>query len=563
MSTVQLPGAGAAPPRRVPLAEAMLEADAHLRYGRFEDAERILQLVLAADADYPDALFFLGVLRHQTGRSAEGVPLMRRAIERRPQSRIYHYNLAKISTELGQLPEAIALYQRSIEIEPNADACNNLAGLLLDHGRIDEGIRCYELGIRVDPGDVQQHSNLLYALNYPWGLEPARIFEAHRAFGERHERAAPRLPPTPRVQEPARRLRVGYVSSDFRQHAVANLIEPVLASHDRGRFEVFGYSNCPVVDEVTRRIQTMVEHWRPTIHLSDADFATMVRADRIDILVDLAGHTPIHRLRSFMRRPAPVQATWIGYPNTTGLSTMDWRITDPMRDPPGMTEALHTEKLMRLPEVSSCYQPISDSPEVGPLPAASTGSVMFGSFNKFTKMSDAALETWAEILRRVPGSRLTLKYKGFTAPSIQAVVVAAFARLGVERERLVFLGSDDYRTHLRAYNAVDIGLDSFPHNGDLTTCDAMWMGVPVVALAGAVHVSRIGASRLAGIGLAELVAPTREAYADVAVTLAGDLPRLAALRGGLRARMAASPLMDPKRLTRHLEAAYLKMWEER
>ncbi|MCE9620024.1 MAG: tetratricopeptide repeat protein [Planctomycetes bacterium] len=561
-STVLLPALGGAPARRVPLAEAVGIACELQRRGQLAPAAQLFELVLAANGEHADALFFFGILRHQTGQSAEGLALMRRALEQAPGNRLYHYNFAIINAEIGDRAQAIASYRRSIEIEPNADACNNLAGLLLDEGCLDEAIACFRRGGELNPDDAVQQSNMLYALNYRPNPDLGKMFEEHKAFGERHERVIARMPPREAEHGPGERpLRIGYVSSDFRQHAVVHLVEPALESHDKSRFEIYCFYNYPKHDAVTRRIQSLVPHWREIAGRTDAEVARMIREDRIDILVDLSGHTPLHRLLVFARKPVPVQVSWIAYPNTTGLTAIDYRLTDDIRDPVGANDAFHTEKLVRLPRTVTCFRPLDHAPEVGPLPALTAGHVMFGSFNNFIKMHGGLLETWAGILRRVPGSRLTLKYRSFESPSIRAKVSEAFARGGVAPDRLVFLGSDDYHSHLKQYNSIDIALDTFPHNGDLTTCDALWMGVPVITFTGISHVARMGAGRLTAVGLAELVGRNREEYADIAVALAGDLPRLAALRGGLRQRMRASPLMDAKEFTRHLERAYRAMWE--
>jgi len=257
-----------------------------------------------------------------------------------------------------------------------------------------------------------------------------------------------------------------------------------------------------------------------------------------------------------------VQATWIGYPNTTGLSRMDYRITDALSDPIGQTDSLHTEKLARLPDCFSCFAPPKESPEVGALPARNNGEIMFGSFNNLTKINDHVIATWACILVRMPKSRLTLKYKSLKTESIQDMVYAEFAKHGVTRDRLVFLSQTDSKMeHMSQYNCIDIGLDPFPYNGTTTTCDALWMGVPVITLAGRSHVGRVGVSQLTNIGLPELIGHNENDYVDIAVALANDLPRLAALRSGLRERLRASPLMDAPRLTRNLESAYREMWK--
>jgi protein O-GlcNAc transferase len=562
MNSVMLPAIAGAPARRVALAEALHVAAQLQQTGQIPAAKMVFELIVAADADHADALFFLGVTCHQLGQSAQGIDFMRRAIVLQPNNRLYHFNFGIINAEMGDTDAAIEAYERSIQIQPTADACNNCAGLLLNQGRLDEALELFRRGSELNPDDIDQQSNFLYTLSYKPHPNVREIFNWHKQFGQRHERAIAPMPPRARVDgaRADQRLRIGYVSADFRQHAVAHFIEPVLATHDAKRFEIFCYYNYPAGDAVTWRFEKLAHHWRVISNRSDEDVANMIRADGIDILVDLAGHTPLNRLRVFARKPAPVQASWIGYSSTTGLTRMDYRITDTISDPIGVTDDLYTEKLVRLPDTYSCFQPLANSPDVGALPAMQSGHVTFGSFNNFIKMTPEVLQTWAHILQRVPTSILLLKYRSFEAQKIRALVLVAFAQHGVQPARIHFLGSDDYHTHLRAYHQVDIALDTFPHNGDTTTCDALWMGVPVVVNTGVNHVGLMGASRLRSVGLEDLVARNNDHYVDIACALANDVPRLEKLRATLRETMKASPLMDAPRFTRNLEAAYENMW---
>ena len=562
MNSVMLPAIAGAPARRVALAEALHIAAQLQQAGQIPAAKMVFELIVAADADHADALFFLGVTCHQLGQSEQGIDFMRRAIALQPNNRLYHFNFGIINAEMGDTDAAIEAYERSIQIQPTADACNNCAGLLLNQGRLDEALELFRRGSELNPDDIDQQSNFLYTLSYKPHPNVREIFNWHKQFGQRHERAIAPMPPRARIDgaRANQRLRIGYVSADFRQHAVAHFIEPVLAAHDSKRFEIFCYYNYPAADAVTGRFEKLTHHWRVIANRSDEDVANMIRADGIDILVDLAGHTPLNRLRVFARKPAPVQASWIGYSSTTGLTRMDYRITDTISDPVGVTDDLYTEKLVRLPDTFSCFQPLANSPDVGVLPSTQSGHVTFGSFNNFIKMTPEVLQTWARILQCVPTSTLLLKYRSFEAEKIRTLVLAAFAKHGVLPARIHFLGSDDYHTHLRAYHQVDIALDTFPHNGDTTTCDALWMGVPVVVNTGVNHVGLMGASRLRSVGLEDLVARDNDNYVDIACALANDVPRLEKLRATLRETMKASPLMDAPRFTRNLEAAYENMW---
>jgi predicted O-linked N-acetylglucosamine transferase (SPINDLY family) len=599
--TVELPALDGAPAQRATAAEAIVLANALHAHARHADAERVYRAILRADPDHGDANCFLGMLLVLDGRVDEAMRHLQRAAEKHPQSDAYQLNLGLVHESLDRVPEAVACYRRAAQLRPAGDLhcelshrlsqlgeldlaiefaqesirrlpahlhsmpCNNLGIAQAMRGDLHEAVANLRKAVALDIENAMAHSNLLMTLNYLPDADPAEVFREHRKFGEKFESFVPRVYAAAMERaegSAARRLRIGYVSPDFRQHAVASLFEPALTAHDAGAFEVFCYSNNAIGDAVTARMRAAVPHWRAIDALSDADAAKAIQSDGIDILVDLSGHTANNRLPLFMRKPAPIQATWIGYPATTGLSRMDYRITDAIRDPVGASEALNTETLVRLPETCTCYQPPEDSPPVAPPPSAAADSIMFGSFNNIPKMNAEVLALWARILERVPRSRLTLKYRGFHAPAMQAIVVDAFARLGIGRERLVFLGHDPYRVHLRFYDTIDVALDPFPYNGDLTTCDALWMGVPVVALAGKTHASRMSAGRLAALGLHELIAKDPQDYVDVAVRLAQDLPRRTRHRAEQRERMRASPLMDAPRFARNLEAAFTQMWND-
>ena len=360
---------------------------------------------------------------------------------------------------------------------------------------------------------------------------------------------------------PPRRLRLGYVSPDFVHHAVSYFFEPVLTARDPAAFEVFCYSDAPVADAVTQRLRAASDGWRDIAGLSDERVAELVRADRIDILVDLAGHTARNRLLVFARKPAPVQVTWLGYPNTTGLAAIDFRLTEAVSDPLGLTEAWHSEELVRLPGTFSCYAPPPESPPVNALPALAAGQVTFGCFNNLAKVTPPALALWARVLREVAGSRLFLKSPGLADLETVARLREEFALHGIPADRLEFSGAElSVAAHLSLYHRVDVALDTFPYNGTTTTCEALWMGVPVVTLAGATHVSRVGASLLTHLGAPEWIGDAPEAYVARCRGLAADLPRLAVLRSGLRERMRGSPLCDAAGFTRGLEDALRAIW---
>ena len=472
------------------------------------------------------------------------------------------------------------------EKETNAIALNNKGGQLLSQGMAKEAIDQYQMALVLAPEKPFIQSNYLYALNYQSTPDMEKIFAAHKKFGEFHENVAAK---STALQSPItsnaatstatsaasnalsnaatnaqRPLRIGYISSDFRHHAVSHFIEPVLAAHDKNKFQLFAYYHHTVVDDMTKRIQSHVTHWRSLVGKSDADIAALIRADGIDILIDLAGHTATNRLPMFARKPAPLQVTWLGYPNTTGLSTMDYRITDAFADPPGMTDAFHTEKLHRMPETFSCYSAPNDAPTVAPLQAKRTGRVTFGSFNNFAKITAEVITVWSNILKRIPTATLFLKYKDLESVPMTQYIHHQFMTRGVLVSQLRIQGDDaSHVEHMARYNNIDIALDPFPYNGTTTTLDALWMGVPVITLAGASHVGRVGVSQMSNLGLQELIAKNQDDYVNIAVELAGNIEKLSALRAGMRERMLASPLMNVERFTRNLEQGYEQMWAAR
>lgn len=382
------------------------------------------------------------------------------------------------------------------------------------------------------------------------------IYVEHLRWAERHAGVAER---TTFENEPTRerQLRIGYVSADFRYtHPVSYFIAPVLREHDRREFLITCYSNVARPDAATERMSGLADRWRNIHGLSDREAMAQMRADGIDILVDLSGHCGGNRLLLFARRASPIQVTWMGYPDTTGLRTMDYRVTDGIADPAGESDAYHTEELVRLNSGFLCYEPPTEAPPVSALPSWFRGQVTYGSFQYPAKITPAVIRCWAEILRRVPMSRLFLHhcFSGYSKTRER------LAEQGIGPERVYFLGDVPLRKHLGLYSHVDIALDTFPYNGTTTTCEALWMGVPVVTIEGALHAGRVSTSILTRVGLAGMVAKSMDGYIERAVALAADLDRLAQIRVSLRPRMAQSPLLDAKGFTRGLEAEYRKMW---
>jgi len=471
---------------------------------------------------------------------------------------------AGVAAQSGRLEVALALYRECLRAHPRSlDACLGAAGVLVDLWSIDEAVAAYEEALAIAPTAGPVFSALLFHRHYLAPVDARRLFELHRAYGEMMCNARPeRAGDQTRPADSQRRLRIGYVSPNLSRHSVGYFIEPVLRNHDRNSFEVFCYYNHALADDVTRRMREAADGWREVAAIDDDAVARMVREDRIDILIDLAGHSKGNRLGVFARRAAPVQLTWLGYPDTTGLAAIDSRITDHTADPAPAAELRHSERLLRIESGFLSYLPPADAPPVKP--RAPGAAVVFSSFNSLAKVNAQSLRLWGRILAGVPGSRLVLKSSVLGFPDTVDRLLDAFERAGIDPAQVDLQGWISGRQqHLEAYHDVDIALDTFPYNGTTTTCEALWMGVPVITQAGEVHMSRVGASILHCVGLDELIARDDEQYVRCAIDLARDAGARAALRAQMRARLAASPLLDHAGFTRQLEAQFRHVWRER
>ena len=562
--------------------------------GRYTEVVAMCRSTLARDPDNADALQLLAAALCAQGKSLEGVACLRRVTEVAPDAAEPHANLAMVLAATGDVNGAIASYRRAVRLRADySGAWNPLAVLLKTLGRYDEAEECCRAGLRADarsaalhhtlssvlfeqgrvddaiaevraalalvPDLPAAHSDLVRMLNYADAQDPVAVYREHRAWAKRHARPLEEAaPPHRNDPDPARRLRVGFVSPYFRKHAMNFFFESVIEHHDRGKLEVILYADVAQPDEYSERLRSYGAAWRRTVGLSDEQLAAMVRDDATDILVDLSGHTPHNRLLAFARRPAPVQVTWNGYPNTTGMAGMDYRITDAYCDPPGTTEHLHSEKLVRLPAVYMTWRPPHDAPDTGPLPALESRRITFGSFNSCFKITPALAALWSRILSQVPGSRLMLlTVNGGVA---ERRIRDFFAGNGVDPRRLELLPRMTHEEFLAAHRRADIALDAFPYHGTTTSCFSLWMGVPVVVLAGATHVSRVGVSLLSNVGLPQLAARNGDEYVEIATRLAQDPSGLAGIRAGLRGMMLRSPVTDGRSGARDLEAALREMW---
>jgi len=457
----------------------------------------------------------------------------------------------------GALSDAVAAHREALRLDPElASAHNNLGIALKDQGLLAEAREAYGRALELEPDNAEIHSNLLMCMAYDPETDGWTSLDAHRGWAVRHEHPEPA--DFNRAYDPGRILKIGYVSPDFWTHSVAYFIEPVLEQHDQRRFHVTCYADVDRPDATTARLKDHTDRWHETASLSDGELFELIRSDGIDILVDLAGHTANNRLSVFGRRAAPLQLSWIGYPATTGLSQMDYKVTDAWADPQGASDSWHSEKLLRLPEGFLCYGPPRDAPT----PAGERGDrpLTFGSFNNLSKVTEAVIDLWSALLQECPDARLLLKSRQLADDSVRERIVKAFQLNGIDEERLDLKARIASRKeHLALYNTVDVALDTFPYNGTTTTCEALWMGVPVITLAGELHAGRVGASLLHQLDLTDWIANSPEEYVSLVLSVAAQPPE----RRILREWVAASTLTDAAAFTEQFEKALRGIWRER
>jgi len=570
------------------------------RVGRHQEAADHCRRAIAANPTRPDLHAQLGALLTAAGDHLNAIGAFARALELRPNWPQIHQVTAEVYQKLSYWPQAADAARKAIALDPalpgvhavlaysleqmgqltaSADAYRKelqirpddvrsrtyMSAVLMETMQFDEAIASYRQARTQDPTSNYLHSDLLLAMNYVESISNEELFAEHQRWAAEHATGlAPTEMPRPRPYHPSHPLRVGYVSPDLKEHPVAIFCESLLSSHDRSAVQPNIYCDVTKPDDVTLRLRKLVppEDWHDVGDLKPEQLAERIRADAIDILVDLAGHTGRNRMPMFARKPAPIQVTYLGYPNTTGLppAIMNYRLTDARCDPPGMTDSLHTEKLVRLPDVFICYRPPAGAPDVSPPPFETEGAITFGSFNAMQKVSPTIIKAWARMLSAVPRSRLAIKNRTLGDTGVRRYVQELFARHGINEDRLLLIPPlQTLASHLARYGTIDIALDTFPYHGTTTTCDALWMGVPVITLAGHAHRSRVGVSLLSCVGLEELIAQNVDQYVELAVNLARDGNRLKQIRAELRPKMQASPLMDAPRLARNIEAAYKEM----
>lgn len=569
---------------------AMLRAAALAQQGKLSEAVEELGRCLAATPDNPGANAMMGTLLHGTGRSAQAVTYLERAYAAAPNQPQVPYQLGAVLLSMGHaargvalMREAVALdptwtqgmnglanslyatadldgaeamYRRSLEVRPGqADAMCGLAGVLIVGGRPEEAVSLFREAARLHPNNSDVLGKLVSALNYATDATPEESLAAHSAWGSSLGAAVPL--PVRATGGPGRMLRIGLLSPDLYDHSCAYFLRPVLAQRDAAAFQTVCYSTSGRSDWMTDELRSRADIWRDVAGLSPSRIADTIRGDHVDVLIELSGHTALGPLAALRDRAAPVQATYLGYPNTTGLPTIDWRIVDSATDPEG-AERWHTERLMRLEGCFLCYS----APDHAPAITAPPGRITFGSFNSLRKINADVVRVWSAVLNAVPGSRLLLKTRGLGTAFARRTLTERFSQHGIGADRLDLNDVIPSKPeHLSWYGRVDVGLDTFPYNGTTTTCEALWMGVPVVTMPGRVHASRVGMSLLRAAGLPELIAADEGDFVRIAAGLAADAARRSGLRASMRARLSASALMDAPAHGRSFWGAVRRMWE--
>jgi len=529
---------------------------------KLDDAERFLHEVSKYKPDEPNVFFQRGLISMKRGEYDDAIEKFMSVYETHPE---FFENLNNIATayyKLGRYRDALIYYKRALQIEPDTSfILGSAAFCSIRMGNIDDALHYLRTAQEILPNDASIHSDLLLCMIYTASVFPEQLYEEAVKFGNILTSSSHRVELNPDKNRD-RKIRVGYVSPDFRDHPVRYFLEPLLTNHNKEYFEIYAYSNTKLDNPIMERMKTYVDFWRDIRDLSVADACNIIVHDQIDILVDLTGHTAGNSLEIFARKPAAVQVTWLGFPATTGLQTMDYRITDGYADPPGMTEHLYTEKLWRLPHIFCSYQPDEkDYQKVEMAPFETNGYITFGCLNNFAKAGDNVLSSWAEILKKVPNSRLILEIEGIDGSEFCKDYQERLEKSGISKESVI-LEPRKKSNQFILYNKIDIALDPFPCVGGTTTMDTLWMGVPLVTLAGKNFGARMGVSILSNIGLTELIADDIDSYIKIAVDLAKNRERLKETRKKICNDFCKSPAMNHQNFAREMEEAYTAMWKK-
>lgn len=593
---------------------------------RYAEAEKLYKQVIQMDPKYAGAYQNLGVLAFQVGRNDAAIPLLKQAIGLAPTNAAMYCNLGDAYTAMRQGDDALSCYRKAVELDPNmatthnnlgivysrlgrvedaitswkkaielanrplgnsrvligtggagggadserknlaAAAYNNLGNAYLQQIELDKALECHRIACEMNNTYANARSNMLRDYTHIPNLDPAMLLAEHRKWWEIHGKGIKPLTHS-NSREPGRKLRIGWVSPDFREHSVTHFLLPLFENIDKTQYELVCYAGVSRPDEYTQMLAQQAPFFRNALGSQDEELAKLIQDDKIDILFDLSGHTSDHRLRLFCFKPAPIQATFLGYPMTTGAprSLIDYRFADPIADAPGVTDAHYSEELLRLPTTMWCYRPPVNIPaeEVPPCVRDPKQPFTFGSFNNCSKMSALTFRLWAKVLLAAPGSRLLLKASAMADDMTKRIILERFAKEGVPADRIMLVPQlVDLAKHFAYYGNIDLGLDTYTYNGTTTTCEAMWMNVPVVTMMGDMHISRVGASLLTNVGLPNLIAHTEEEFVKIAAGYAQNRDSLVALRKGLRSRLQNSPVMNGKQFARDFEGALRTIWKK-
>lgn len=549
------------------LSSLLTEAMAAVSAGYLDKAASLLgadtvdRVLASADHRGSDRkiVFDLAEVLSKVGREDRAEQCYLKLLEAGPDPAVYN-KLGCLCLSLGRLFESVQYQQKAAELRPESpELLANLARAHMETGDVHHGIEMLRKAVDMMPTNAQAHSNLLFRLHQLPQMDPQMLWHEHRRWGQTHAPATLARKAHENIPDPDRKLHVGYISPDFRRHSVAYFLECLLDGHDRSQVAVYGYGNVEYADEMTEQLKRMCDRYHNIYDLTDEQVAALIAREKMDILVDLAGHAGDNRLLVMARKPAPVQVTYLGYPDTTGLEAIDYRLTDTDADLPD-SQRFYSEQLFFLPDGFLCYKPRDYAPPVAPLPAEKSGYITFGSFNNSCKLNPTILGIWADILRADTQSRLLLKIKAGEEPEIAGRYLGLFSGFGIDPARITICGWKSPIDHFKTYSEVDIALDTFPYNGTTTTCEALWMGVPTVSLVGQCHASRVGLSILSRVGLEFFAAATPQEYVAKAHALASNRSALAQMRLSMRARIATSGLCHGKAFARSVEVAYRTMW---
>lgn len=535
------------------------------KINKLDEAAVAYNKVLELSPDHAMAHNNLGLVLKKLGKSKIAIQHIRLAYQLNPNLTPILSSYANLLIQEFKYIEANKILNRALEIEPDNELI--LSSLGVNYYAIGDDLKGDETFSNIaiaPPIDLRAIELKIFHLNYETNIKPSDIFVAHKQYAALlSQQKAINIDKKITCNSFNKKIRIGYVSADFHTHSVSYFFLPIIKNHSKDKFEIFCYYNGLEVDHVSDIIQSNAFVWRSINNKSDDEVIQIIQQDNIDILVDLSGLTANNKLGVFANRASPVQMTYLGYPNTTGLDTMDYRLTDDTCDPAGQTDHLYSEKLLRLPECFLCYEPGDKSPEISQPPCLTNGYITFASFNNMGKQNHKVISLWCEVLKHVPESKLLLKAKSLRDDDVKSYTLERFAKLGIPQHRILLENyANNFMEHITQYNKVDIALDPFPYTGTTTTCEALWMGVPVVTLAGQTHRERVSTSLLNTVGLKETIASNEQEYLDICKRLSSNTELLKEMRSGLREKMRKSPLLDAPRFIQSLEAEYEKVYNK-